>query len=249
MIIKRKKVKKNNTEPEKNKNKVENMPVVEQNPFFQQIEQKISTPAQTGEETFLQKIKEKKERRKDDRRIGYRRIDDRNLISRAHEEADLIKEKASKEGFDYGISQADQEIEQLKEAITQFLEAKQIALSSVKGDVVDIALKVAEKLIKTKISEDDEIVLNVVSSVIKEVGKNESSITIKANPTDYQIIKENIPNIYPYGNSKTTIDVIEDENIEWGSCIVQTNNGMIDASFKSQLQILRKALEQELKEE
>lgn len=188
-------------------------------------------------------FKERQEKRRGDRRRGYRRVDDRNLISRAHEEASSIKEKAAGEGFEYGLKESKDKISTLNNAIADFLNAKEQAMQNATVDIADIAVKIAEKIIRTEVACDETIVLSIVSDVLKQIGKDESNIIIKTNPIDTQIVKENLPKIFPYGNAKARILVIDDNNVEWGSCIVETSNGMIDASFSTQLEILRKAFE------
>lgn len=188
-------------------------------------------------------IKERQERRRGDRRRGYRRIDDRNLISRAQEEANAIKESAAKEGFEYGINLSKEELKKLNAAITEFLQAKEKIMEQSAPDIAFLAIKAAEKVIKKQLEIDDSIVLNVVSEVLKTLGKGETNIIIKTNPADTQLVEENIPNLYPYGDSNTKITIIKDNEVDWGSCIVETKSGMIDARFSTQLQILQKALE------
>ncbi|MDD3013089.1 MAG: FliH/SctL family protein [Candidatus Gastranaerophilales bacterium] len=205
------------------------------------VEQEAVNPNPIDAEMLL--IKEREERRRGDRRRGYRRTDDRNLISRAHEEANAIKERASREGFEYGLTQAKEELKNLGYAIADFLDAKEQTMQSSSTDIAFLAIKVAEKIIKTEISCNETIVLSIVSDVLNEIGKDETNIIIKTNPTDTELVKENLPNIFPYGRSNAKIVVINDESVECGSCIVETNNGMIDARFSTQLKILRKALE------
>jgi len=188
-------------------------------------------------------IKERQERRRGDRRRGYRRTEDRNLISRAQEEANAIKESAAKEGFEYGIDLSKEELKKLNRAITELLQTKEKTLEQSAPDIAFLAIKVAEKVIKKQIELDETIVLNIVSEVIKSLGKGETNILIKTNPADAQLIEENIPDLYPYGDSNTKITVIKDEQVDWGSCIVETQSGIIDARFSTQLQILQKALE------
>lgn len=188
-------------------------------------------------------IKERQERRRGDRRRGYRRTEDRNLISRAHEEANAIKESAAKEGFEYGLDLSKEELKKINLAITELLKTKEQALEKSAPDIAFLAIKVAEKVIKKQLEMDDAVVLNIVSEVIKSLGKGETNILIKTNPADAQLIQENIPDIYPYGDSSTKITVIKDEEVDWGSCIVETKSGIIDARFSTQLQILQKALE------
>lgn len=187
-------------------------------------------------------IRDRKERRRGDRRRGYRRIDDRNLISRAHEESNGIRERAAKEGFEFGLSQSTEDLKKLDEAIAQFLNAKELALQAVSSDIAQLSIKVAERIIKREVSLDKTVILNVVSQVLNELGKDEKNIIIKTNPADVELVKDNIPKVFPYGGSDTRIIVAGDPDVDWGSCIVETNNGMIDARFSTQLQILKKAL-------
>ncbi|MFH0702807.1 MAG: FliH/SctL family protein [bacterium] len=193
-----------------------------------------------GDSFFIQ---EEQERRRDDRRRGYRRLDDRNIISRAHEEANLIKENAAREGFEYGLSLSKEELKKLSVVITDFIKAKEDSIKKASPDIAFLAIKVAEKIIQTKVATDETIVLNIVSNVLKEIGKDETNIVIKVNSSDVQLVKENLSNIFPYGGINTKITVIENNEVEWGSCIVETNNGMVDARFSTQLQILKKAFE------
>ena len=231
MIIKKNK---NNSNPPTNSNQPQQK--TDLNP--QPAEKKPPIPS------FQQPlIKERQERRRGDRRRGYRRTEDRNLISRAQEEANAIKESAAKEGFEYGIEISKEELKKLNLAITELLQTKEKAIGQAAPDIAFLAVKVAEKVIKKQLEIDDTIVLNIVSEVIKSLGKGETNILIRTNPSDAALIQQNIPDLYPYGDSNTKITVIKDEKVDWGSCIVETKSGIIDARFSTQLQILQKALE------
>jgi flagellar assembly protein FliH len=206
-------------------------------------------PEPLVEETLFesfQNIEERQERRRGDRRRGYRRVDDRNLISRAQEEANVIRENAAKEGFQIGIEKAGIEIENLKHAVKDFIEAKNEAYRYYMNDISFIALKVAEKIIKTEVACDETIVIRIISEVLKDFGKNENRIIIKTSPSDTLFVNENMPELFSYGDSKVKVYVEEDSSVDPGSCIVQTTNGQIDARFSTQLEILQKTFETEL---
>ncbi len=207
------------------------------------VNQETQTPGLQENDTAFPVVRERQERRRGDRRRGYRRIDDRNLISRAHEEANAIKEIAAKEGYEHGLNQARNELKKLGYTISEFLQAKELAMKEAANDIAFIAIKVAEKIIRTEVSCDETIVLSIISDVLKEISKDETSIIIKTNSVDTQIVQENLPKIFPYGNANAKIVVVSDDNVEWGSCIVETSSGMIDARFSTQLQILKKAFE------
>ncbi len=235
MIIKRTKKKKISAPEKKQSATISTPPVLPE-------ESKVDISVQNTEvEEPL--IKERQERRRGDRRRGYRRVDDRNIISRAHEEANSIRENAAKEGFEYGLNQANDEISQLQNAMGEFFRAKELAYADVSKDIVDIALKVAEKVIKIEAACDETIILRIIDDLVRQIGSNASSITIKTHPESVELVEENIPKIFTGGNSNARIDVVSDNTIDAGSCIVITNNGIIDASFQTQLAVLKKALD------
>ena len=62
-------------------------------------------------------FEERAERRKGNRRRGYRRIDDRNLVSRAQEEALSIKDSAAREGYQEGLRAAQEEVQVIKDSV------------------------------------------------------------------------------------------------------------------------------------
>jgi len=198
--------------------------------------EKTKTP-----EGFNPKIKERQERRRGDRRRGYRRIDDRNIISRAQEEANTIRELASKEGFEHSANIYKEEIEKLNQAINDLLTAKETVMRQAIPDIAVLAVKAAEKIIKKQVEIDDKVILSLVSEVIKSVSRDETEIIVKTNKKDVQIVKENLPEIYPH-NDKTKITVLPEDGVERGSCIVETKNGLIDATFSTQLKMLEKAI-------
>lgn len=187
-------------------------------------------------------IRERQERRRGDRRRGYRRLDDRNIISRAQEEANTIREIASKEGFEHSASLYKEEIEKLNLAINELLSAKEKLMEEAIPDIAILAVKAAEKIIKKEVELNDQIILKIVSEIIQSIGRDETEITVKTHPDDTNIVRENLPEIYPY-NEKTTITVMSENDIDRGSCVVQTRNGIVDAKFSTQLQILQKAIE------
>ncbi len=189
---------------------------------------------------------ERFERRRGDRRRGYRRVDDRNLISRAEEEAKLIKENSSREGFNQGLMIAKQQLESFRTVVDEFMRAKEESVAIIQNDVVEIALKIAKKIIKKEPSVDKNIVLSIISDVIKDIGKDEKHIIIKIHPDDADNVRTNLPNLFPSLQSEARIIVETEENVELGSCIVETKNGLVDARFSTQLEILQNAFKERL---
>ena len=185
---------------------------------------------------------QRKERRTGNRRRGYRRIDDRNLVSRAQEEAEQIKQSAYQEGFNAGLQQAQADLENFRNTLGAFVGAEDRVFQEIAPNILSIALDIAQKIIKTEVKADPQIVLNTVLDVLKTLSKNEPKITIRVNPVQVQYIKDTLPEEVRLMGMETKLSVLPDENIMEGGCIVQTNNGLVDASIEAQLDIVQNAL-------
>lgn len=184
------------------------------------------------------------ERRRGDRRRGYRRIDDRNLISRAQQEAIMIKEQASKEGYEKGLEQANSSIAGLKSAIEEFFCYKDVVYKKVSEDILDISLKVAQKIIKKEVQTDKSVLDSIVNDALKSLAKDENKIILKVNPTDVEYTKEIVPKLLSSGQFEAKIFVSGDKDVEEGSAIIETSNGIIDANISTQLEIIKEAFKQ-----
>lgn len=189
-------------------------------------------------------FKQRQERRRGDRRRGFRRVDDRNLISRAREEADSIREAASKEGYQQGLTQAVEDIAQVREALNAFIGAPQEVFDYIAPEILEISVDIAQKIIKKEVSQNPEIVLEKITEILKTLPKEEPKVTIRVNPMQVSIAKQSIPEILEAAGLDTKIVVLQDETVSEGGCIVTTNNGVIDATIESQIAIVKEALKE-----
>lgn len=189
-------------------------------------------------------FKQRTERRRGDRRRGFRRIDDRNLISRAREEAQSIKEAASKEGYEKGLNEAREDIEEVKNSITEFMGAKQEVFDYISQYIVEISMEIAKKIIKRELEQDTSVILENIQQVLKTLSKEESKISLKVNPLQVSIVKSEIPEMLTNSGLDAKIMIIPDEEIMEGGCMVTTSNGVIDATIETQLSVISEALKE-----
>jgi flagellar assembly protein FliH len=197
-------------------------------------------PMEWNEETIEAGLapERRSEASRNDRRRGYRRIEDRNLISKAYEEATAIRENAEAEGFQEGLEQAQAAIDELRDSIVQLMNGREEALRSVADDIGALAVEVAARIIKTEISCDETLVMGLVRDTIHKAGHNSKTILLKLNPDDTATVKRMIKDD-PLPNLNAELIIMDDATVDPGSCIVETNSGLVDASFSTQLGILR----------
>ena len=176
--------------------------------------------------------------RDDDRRRGFRRIEDRNLISKAHEEATAIREQAHDAGFQEGLQRGEVVIHELHKAIVNLLSAREDALLSITHEISALAIEVAARIIKTEVSCDETLVMGIVRDTIQKAGRQNKTILIKVNPSDTATVKKLLRDD-PIPNLEAELIVMDEPTVDMGSCIIETNSGLIDASFSTQLGILK----------
>ena len=237
MIIKRKQSKLN----EVNEEVVENKEPV--------VEERVETPEQIAQREELEvfdidniDFTQRKERRTGNRRRGYRRIDDRNLVSRAQEEAVQIKQNAYQEGYNLGLQQATSEIENFKNVLGAFMGAEDKVFNLIAPNILELSMSIAQKVIKHEAKIDVQIVVDTVMDALKMLSKNEPKIVLRVNPIQVQYLKDTLPEKIKSLGMETKLSVLSDEAITEGGCIIQTNNGMIDATVEAQLGIVQMAL-------
>lgn len=186
-------------------------------------------------------FKERIERRRGDRRRGYRRIDERALVSRAQEEARSIRELAAKEGYKNGLENAQKEIDKLKAALEDFLSSRYKIYDELMPHILEISLEVAKKIIKKEVELSPDVLKNIINEVLGELSSAEEKITIRTAPDDVDFARASLPEIIETNRLDAKVVIVPDEAVEKGSCIVISNNGVVDANFSTQLQIIQNA--------
>ena len=226
--------------------------VVEESPVVTQEESIVqeSIPQQEEKEPQIDlfdieniDFTQRQERRRGSRRRGYRRIDDRNLVSRAQEESENIKKSAFEEGYRLGLEKAGTDLEKFRNELSNFMNARKDVFEYIAPDILEISVDIAKTVIKKELDSDPQVLINTIVDVLKTVSKSEPKVVIRVRPQSVQFIKDTIPNItYQYGID-TKVNIVADPSVEEGGCVLQTNNGIVDASIDTQLEIIKKALE------
>ena len=184
------------------------------------------------------------ERRQGNRRRGFRRVDDRNLVSRAKDEADSIREAARKEGYQQGLSEARADLAEMRTALSEFMRAKQEVFEYIAPDILEISVDIAKKIIKKEVEQDPQILFDTIVDVLKTLSKEETKITVRVSPTQANVVKSAVPHIADIAGIEAKITVLPDDEVEEGGCLVTTNNGIVDATVRSRVAVVVEALKE-----
>ncbi len=249
MIIRKKNIKlnkesssKNIVQPKGNVIKKEDLVPVEKK-LPEEEKKKIDVEKEAFEKIDISSIdfKERIERRRGDRRRGYRRIDERSLVSRAQSEANSIKELAAREGYQNGLRKASKEIQEIKESLVEFLAMKNEMYNDFYPHVAELAVEIAKKIIKKETAISKEVIKEITMAALDELNSDTEKITVKVNPEDCEFAAASLPEMLKEKGINAKLNVISDETVEKGGCIIIANNGVIDADINTQLAILQNA--------
>ncbi|MCU7496573.1 MAG: hypothetical protein HF314_05905 [Ignavibacteria bacterium] len=106
--------------------------------------------------------------------------------------------------------------------------------------VTSVAIAIAEKIVRHEISQESTISSALRESVKKILGANE--VMIKLNPGDYSLLHSEEHGIL-FEESFSKIKFEQDDKIEPGGCVVETDIGNVDSRIATQLSEIKKHLD------
>lgn len=149
---------------------------------------------------------------------------------------DIEKKKSHMEGmqasFEEAKNEVAHEVKTIQLIIKAFTDNTIDAINDFEHSLVKLSIKIAEKVIKKKIEDEDDVVISVVRNALKTV-KDSSEITVLLNPNDLEILSQ-YEELVSYENRK--IKFLTDEGIESGGCKIHSDWGVIDAQIDTQLE-------------
>ncbi len=140
-----------------------------------------------------------------------------------------IKRQAYFEGFKHGFLKA---INFIRQAKGHYIES----IKKSKDDLVELSLRISEKIVAEEIRIEPEHVIAIVKKVIKEacIGKG---MKMRVSKSDYNLIVGDRELIEEA--EKVGIVIILDNEMEEGGCILEGEDGMIDARIKTRFNYIR----------
>ncbi len=169
----------------------------------------------------------------------------KQIIAEAQARAEEIKAEAlrfKEEVFAKARDEAKADVQarQAEELARAKMQAGQIIADSEK-DVLDLALKVAAKIISRDLERDPELVMEIVASCT-EAARSSKAMIMKVHPEDGKLLREKKPRLIELIGRAVDISIRDDSEVERGGCIIQTEYGTIDGQIRTQFEMLRNVL-------
>lgn len=194
-----------------------------------QAEETISRARATADEILRQAQLESEEIK----RLAYQRALEQGLG------------EGREKGYREGLARAEEEGQalraQAREVLAQAEEYRRRTIDSLEPEIVDLAREIAERLLSTHLALDPGAVLQVAAESIRLVSDRQS-IVLYVNPSEADLVKskkEQIQNILP---PRASVHVMADAAISPGGCLVETEQGLVDATLERRKAELLRAL-------
>lgn len=114
-------------------------------------------------------------------------------------------------------------------------------LRGAEPQIVELALKVAQKIIGRDLERDSEVLMEIAASAV-EHARSAKAMILRLNPKDGAVLREKKPRLMELIGRSVDLAIRDDADVEAGGCIVQTEFGTIDAQLKTQYEMLRNVL-------
>ena len=108
-------------------------------------------------------------------------------------------------------------------------------------DLMDLAFKIAEKIIGKQLEIDPDTIISIVKQAMQTV-RQTKQLTIRVHPDDAKRLKANEEELQEALGRQRILDVVEDKKVQPGGCIIESEIGTVEAQLTTQLERLKKIL-------
>ncbi len=172
------------------------------------------------------------------------------MLNQAQTQADSLKEDAKKRGYEAGYGTGKEAAQQ--ELMEQAAQLKQLAeaaaaeindyLEKSQTEISHLAVAIAEKIITRELTINPKIIAEIVGNAIKSANIT-GSCRIRVHPDDHELLMplwDPIPSLQP---SERKWDLVSDQYVRKGGCIIEVDGGIIDAQIDTQLAQVQQAID------
>ncbi|MBV8637083.1 MAG: hypothetical protein JO322_03300 [Candidatus Eremiobacteraeota bacterium] len=171
-----------------------------------------------------------------------------DLVRSAEARVAQIEEEARanghQEGFDEGHRAATDELDPVIKTMRELIESvraqREAVIASSEPELVRLAMAIAERVVHTEVANNRQVVVENVRAALTRLVSREV-VTLRVNPADHETIRQYRDSIVAASDVEH-LRVVEDQRVDRGGVIVETDAGTIDAKISTQLREAKRAI-------
>ena len=175
------------------------------------------------------------------------------IVEEAKAEADKIRERAYKEGYEKGLEDGSMEAMKRTDAYMENMRKEQELLfknnqetleeniADAQSKMVDLSCALIEKMTGILVDEYKSVMVYIINNALNE-SDNSKEFTIKVGEENYSYLVDNFDRLSGAANPNISIELYSDSKLNKRQCIIESENGIIDLSMDIQVRNLITAI-------
>lgn len=155
------------------------------------------------------------------------------IIEQAEAEAQDIRERAREQGAQQGHVEATKLLGHARAEYDRLLQSQE-------QDMLDLSFGIAERIIAREIALSPDVARDIVLQALDQV-RNKRQIVLIVHPEDARLLEQDRA-LLASRVEGAKLYIEEDDRVERGGCVIETESGRVDARLDVQLGALREAL-------
>jgi len=151
-------------------------------------------------------------------------------------------EAAVRAGYEEGLRRGREEAqaavagerERLARALAAVHALERDVLTRLEEEIVDLAVAVAERIVRARIEAGDEVALRAAREVLSACGES-GGVRVRLHPRDLEQVRERAPELASPG----LVELVPDPSLERGDVLVETELETLDARVRTALHACR----------
>ncbi len=180
------------------------------------------------------------------------------IIDDAHEQAQHIRDDAEKAGHEKGVAEGREEgVRQIREEQKQIIldanakaektlaDAKEecrVYVVNAENEIAALAMDIVEHILPQHFIDVPQIVLPLIRKALLKV-KEQSEVHVRVAPANFDLVLMARSEFQGLLEGQALLEVHSDEDLKEGDVVIETPNGNVDARLSTQLEIIRKAIQ------
>lgn len=174
--------------------------------------------------------------------LNGHRIDPMTILADARAEAEIKVKEAYAEGLkrgeEAGLAAFQESVgdaaAMLDEVATSLQEHRTKYIDEIESQVSELVRIVASKVLAIEVTTQPEVIQLMVCRTLEKMIDQEQ-VTIRVNPNDYAQVVESKKSLLERFERIQQLELIQDDTIESGGCIAESDRLYVDAQLQAQL--------------
>lgn len=171
------------------------------------------------------------------------------VYKQAQEKAEKVLKDSYDEGFakgyEEGRTKADAEARETLGRITALLEyidsKKNEMIEGNKRNIIKLAIQIAQKIVEKELTQDDKTFINIFKKAVEEIhGQKRVKLTVSGYEAEFATMSSDY--LLSMVKDAEQIDISVLSDAPRGTCIVETESEIVDASVSKQLDAIEEVL-------